>query len=631
VLVATAGHVDHGKTTLVRALTGVETDRLPDEKRRGLTIDLGFAYHRDASGSVLGFVDVPGHERFVRNMLAGVGAIDVAMLVVAADDGPMPQTHEHLAILELLEIEQLIIVVTRIDLVERAQLDAVRASVTRLLASTRWKEATRIFEVNAPAGEGIDVLRQYLLDAVEQRERHVGNGYFRLAIDRAFTVTGSGTVVTGAVVCGEVRTGDELNLLPSGTGTRIRSIHADGQNAERGQTGQRLALNIAGIERDAVRRGDWLVAPQCQHISARIHVEFDLLDTEPRSLRHWTPVHFHAGTASVPARVALTGARRIEKGTRAFAELRLEEPQHVLFGDRFVLRDQSASRTIGGGRVLHPFALERAGRESTLLALAQRDHSHALAQLLQISDDGFPTDAFRIGRNLSESDLEALLNQNKATSLDGFMYAEAMRELTMTAINEQLLAFHADRPTETGVEESELRMVIGYRRRTRLFAVALADLLRTGKVLREGSRLRLTDFTPTLLPDQQKLLDRVVRVLTPQTTQPPSLSGLAESLGEERLSLADQLAALVDGGHLVRVATNRYYHPLALDTLIDIAQKLAASSDRGVFNVRAFRDSAGIGRNVSIEVLEHFDRIGVTRRIGDGRSIRRYGKNPNPH
>jgi len=354
-LVATAGHVDHGKTTLVRALTGVETDRLPDEKRRGLTIDLGFAYHRDASGRVLGFVDVPGHERFVRNMLAGVGAIDVAMLVIAADDGPMPQTFEHLAILELLEVEQLIVVVTRTDLVDLTQLDAVQASVTRLLAPTRWNKASRIFQVNAPAGEGIDVLRQYLLDEVERRERHVGNGFFRLAIDRAFTVTGSGTVVTGAVVCGEVRTGDELKLLPGGASTRVRSIHADGKSAESGQIGQRLALNIAGIERDAVRRGDWLVAPQCQHVSARIHVEFDLLDTEPRPLRHWTPVHFHAGTASVPARVALTGARRIEKGTRAFAELRLEEPQHVLFGDRFVLRDQSAARTIGGGRVLHPF------------------------------------------------------------------------------------------------------------------------------------------------------------------------------------------------------------------------------------------------------------------------------------
>lgn len=628
-LIATAGHVDHGKTTLIHALTGVDTDRLPEEKSRGLTIDLGFAYHREKVESddnveaVLGFVDVPGHERFVRNMLAGVGSIDVAMLVVAADDGPMPQTIEHLAILGLLDIAQLVVAITRIDLVEPGQLQAVKDSVTALLGTSRWPQGVPIFEVNAPDNVGVNELRQWLLErSMASRRAHRGH-HFRMAVDRIFTVAGSGTVVTGAVVCGDVAQGDELLLLPAAKPARIRSIHADGNSAESGQAGQRLALNLAGIERDAVKRGDWLVAPECDHLHDRIHVELNMLASESRALRHWTPVHVHSATDSVTARVALSGARAIAPAQVDFAELRLDRPMHLLFGDRFVIRDQSATRTIGGGTVLHPFGLHRSGRSELLQALSAPDHSTALAAVIATSTDGFSEDQFRLSRNIAKPHLREIQQELGCVVIDGYMFSGDSFETAKDSIVSCIDQAHSSRPTEIGVQEDRLRADSGHRATPRLFGAGLQALLRESLLVRDGIRLRRTEFKPALLSQQQALLERVTTVITSDSLQPPSLSALAQALNEDRLGLIEQLEPLVDGGHIARVANNRYFHPVAIDTLIEAAKKLASTSERGVFDARAFRDAAGIGRNVTIDVLEYFDRIGVTRRLGDSRSIRK--------
>ncbi len=628
-LIATAGHVDHGKTTLIRALTGVNTDRLPEEKSRGLTIDLGFAYHRATAApdsdneAVLGFVDVPGHERFVRNMLAGVGAIDIAMLVVAADDGPMPQTVEHLAILGLLDVPDLVVAITRIDLVEPDQLKATKSALIALLEGTHWQQSVQIFEVNALTDTGIDDLRQCLLtrSAVSAR-RHRGH-HFRLAVDRVFTVAGTGTVVTGAVVCGGVSPGDELLLLPAAKPARIRSIHADGRPADIGKAGQRLALNLAGIDRDGVNRGDWLVAPECEHMHDRIHVRLQVLGTESRALRHWTPVHVHCGTDSVTARIALSGARAVAPAQSDFAELRLDRPMHLLFGDRFVVRDQSATRTIGGGTVLHPFSMNRSARQLLLPALSAPEPGQALAALLDSNMDGFAIEQFRVSRNLAAAQLERILQQAGAVVVDGYLFSQQLLSKVESAIIECIDRFHEARPTDIGVEETQLRHDSGNRATPRLFGAVLQALLRDSQIVRDGVRLRRTDFKPALLPAQQGLLERVVAVLGPQALQPPSLSALAQALDEDRLGLVEQLEPLVNGGHIARVAANRYFHPAAIDALSELAKTLASESERGVFDARAFRDAAGIGRNVTIDVLEYLDRIGVTRRLGDGRSIRK--------
>lgn len=621
-LIATAGHVDHGKTTLVRALTGVETDRLPEEKSRGLTIDLGFAYHRTSDSTVLGFVDVPGHEKFVRNMLAGVGAIDVAMLVVAADDGPMPQTVEHLAILRLLKIQNLIVVVTRIDLVDKPQLESLNATVADLLKSSGWQKEVKIFQVNAPDNVGVDALRQCLLDLAEVNTPVDKGNHFRFAIDRAFTVTGTGTVVTGAVVCGQVDVGDELLLLPSAQATRIRSVHADGAGADGGRAGQRLAMNLVGVELDAVRRGNWLVGTDCDHVSDRIHVDLEVLESESRPLRHWTPVHVHSGTTTVSGRVVLSGSRSIAPGESALVELRLSHPMHLLFGDRFVIRDQSAKRTIGGGRVVHPFSLSRRNRQPLLQALSNDEHRAALAEVLDCMPDGFAFDEFRVARNLAIEELTASLGELSGKVIDGYMFSGHSSESTSAAITDSLQRLHLSHPTDIGPDENQLLVESGCHARPRLFASQLSSLLRQGIVIRDGARVRLADFKPELLSEQQALLERLSQILTPQATQPPSLSALAEAMGEDRLVLVEQLEPLVVGGHIARVAANRYFHPLALDALSVVARSLAETGERGTFDARSFRDAAGIGRNVSIDVLEYFDRIGITRRIGDSRSIR---------
>jgi len=310
-LIATAGHVDHGKTTLVNALTGVDTDRLPEEKSRGLTIDLGFAYAPGPSGQRFGFVDVPGHEKFVRNMAAGVGAIDVALLVVAADDGVMPQTREHVAILDLFGVCQCVVAITRSDLVGDNEIASVSAEVAELLEGTSLAGAD-IIPVSAPSGLGLDALTQALGQISGRVVEDAARQRFRLSIDRSFTVRGAGTVVTGAIFSGGVSVGDAVRLLPSGRETRVRSLHADGVETDQAHCGQRAALNITGIETTEASRGSWLVDPGIDVVSGCVDVAVRVLDTEPRSLRHWTPVHVHAGAGSTTGR---PGARRIRLRT----------------------------------------------------------------------------------------------------------------------------------------------------------------------------------------------------------------------------------------------------------------------------------------------------------------------------
>ena len=368
-IVATAGHVDHGKTALVRALTGVDTDRLPEEKKRGLTIDLGFAYHPLGDGHVLGFVDVPGHERFVRNMLAGVGAIDLALVVVAADDGVMPQTREHTAILDLLGVTECIAVVTKVDKVEAARAGEVSVEIDALLSTTGMRGA-EIHRVCALSGAGMDALAGALRERALSLAARAANGRFRLCVDRAFMLKGAGLVVTGTVHAGVASTGDRLVVTPSGHDARIRGIHAQDRPAGSARAGERCALNLSGrgIESGAVARGDWIVDRALHAPSDRIDVRLRVLPGEARALRHWTPVHAHLAAAHSTARVAVLGAGSIAPGDSGRVQVVLDHPLHALAGDRIVLRDQSATRTMGGGTIIDPFSPKRGRARPARLA-----------------------------------------------------------------------------------------------------------------------------------------------------------------------------------------------------------------------------------------------------------------------
>ncbi len=355
-IVATAGHVDHGKTALVRALTGVDTDRLPEEKRRGISIDLGFAYWRAADDALIGFVDVPGHERFVRNMLAGVCGIDAVLLVVAADDGVMPQTVEHLSIIELLAVERGIAVINKIDRVSPRRVEEVAANLRALLAPTRIAQV-QILPVSAKTGEGLETLRDALAALAQRAARQSQEGPFRFAIDRAFSIAGAGTVVTGTAFNGSVGQGDRLVLTPSGVPVRVRGLQKDGKPATRAVAGERCAINLADVDVPRAGRGDWLVAEGLHAPTRRMDVRLNVLRSERSALRHWTPVHLHHGAGDVTARVAIKG--EIAPGGTAIAQLVTDDVVAALHGDRFVIRDQSALRTVGGGRVIDPFAPRR--------------------------------------------------------------------------------------------------------------------------------------------------------------------------------------------------------------------------------------------------------------------------------
>lgn len=368
-IVATAGHVDHGKTALVRALTGVDTDRLPEEKKRGLTIDLGFAYHPLDDGHVLGFVDVPGHERFVRNMLAGVGSIDLALVVVAADDGVMPQTREHTAILDLLGVTECIAVVSKVDMVDADRTDAVSEEIDALLSATGMRGA-EIHQVSTLSGAGVEALAGVLRERALSLAARAANGRFRLCVDRAFMLKGAGLVVTGTVHAGVASTGERLVVSPSGYEARIRGIHAQDRPAETARAGERCALNLSGrdIESGAITRGDWIVDRALHAPTDRIDVRLDVLPEETRAVRHWTPVHAHLAASHSTARVAVLGAGSIAPGESGHVQIVLDHPLHALAGDRIVVRDQSATRTMGGGTVIDPFSPKRGRARPARLA-----------------------------------------------------------------------------------------------------------------------------------------------------------------------------------------------------------------------------------------------------------------------
>ena len=368
-IVATAGHVDHGKTALVRALTGVDTDRLPEEKKRGLTIDLGFAYHPLDDEHVLGFVDVPGHERFVRNMLAGVGSIDLALVVVAADDGVMPQTREHTAILDLLGVTECIAVVSKVDMVDMARAEEVSAEIETLLSATGMRGAD-IHLASALSGAGVETLAGALRERALGLAARAANGRFRLCVDRAFMLRGAGLVVTGTVHAGVAHRGERLVVTPSSHEARIRGIHAQDRPAEQARAGQRCALNLSGrdIESGAVSRGDWIVDRALHAPTDRIDVRLHVLPDEARALRHWTPVHAHLAASHSTARIAVLETGSIAPGDSRRVQIVLDHPLHALAGDRIVIRDQSATRTVGGGTVIDPFSPKRGRARPARLA-----------------------------------------------------------------------------------------------------------------------------------------------------------------------------------------------------------------------------------------------------------------------
>jgi len=602
VIVATAGHVDHGKTSLVKALTGVDTDRLPQEKKRGMTIDLGFAYLES-----IGFVDVPGHERFIRNMLCGVAGIDFALLVVAADDGPMPQTHEHLAILDLLGVSRGAIVLTKVDRVPRERAETVASEIAALVAPTALAGAP-VFPVCTLDGTGIPELKAHLLHAGSTIESRKASGNFRLSVDRCFTLAGAGLVVTGTAMSGEISAGSEVRSALTGARARVRSIHAQNAPAGKGLAGQRLALNLAGWEGKApVARGDWIVAGAVAQPVRRFDARLRVVGRG--ALAHWIPVHVHLGAADVPGRVALLD----ETG---LVQLVLDRPIGALRGDRFIVRDQSARRTLGGGSVIDIFPPLRGrakpARLAWLGAMECDDDAAALEALLALSPAGVKMARFAANRNLPAA--------------TGWRFSEAHWRALREKALANTAAWHARLPDAVGPAED--RVLDGTRVPREVVRSVAEELIREGRIVRDGTGVRLPGHRVELSPADAALWKKIEPRL--EGLRPPSLAELAAAAGIDAKKLESALSRAARQGLVVRVSKTRFFRPAPLQDLGQMAQDVARTG--ATLTAAAFRDRTGIGRNLAIEVLEYFDRIRFTRRVGDARVLmgESHGREPHP-
>ena len=627
-IVGTAGHIDHGKTALLQALTGQAGDRRREERERGITIDLGYLYTALEPGAPLtGFVDVPGHERFIHNMLAGAQGIDLVLLVVAADDGVMPQTREHLAIVELLGIPQALVAITKCDRVEPGRVREVQAQIQALLATGPYRSALQ-FPLSSVTGEGVEALRLALLAAQGNVHPRSSNCGFRLAIDRAFSVTGAGIVVTGTAVAGQVAVGDTLLLGHAGKAVRVRGLHAQSQSTVQARAGQRVALNLSAerLALEQIHRGDWLLPEWLHAPTRRLDIEMQLLPGEPRAFEHFSPVHVHLGTQDVTARVALLEGSSLAPGGRMFAQLLVNAPMQAVHGDRLVLRDHSAQRTLGGGKVLDPFAPARQRRQPTrmaqLQALAESDSlEQALPVLLANTETGL--DPQRLERQFNRLRATWRLPEDVlvvATRQGQLLFSKARWQALKAPLLEQLTRFHELEPDQLGPDRDRFRRFVATPLERPTFVSLLEELLASGSIVASGPWLHLPEHQARLSEEDAALWQQMQPLLDQGGFDPPWVRDLARATGREETDVRLLLRKLARLGQVHQVVRDLFYTDVAVHGLAAMLLQLAA--DNETIEAAAFRDTVGIGRKRSIQILEFFDRIGLTRRLGDQRRIR---------
>lgn len=618
-IIGTAGHVDHGKTALVKALTGIDADRLAEEKRRGITIDLGYAYT-----DTLGFVDVPGHERFVHTMLAGASGVDAALLVVALDDGVMPQTREHVQILQLLGIDRGVVALSKAD-IAADRVAEVSGQVRALLAGSSLAEAP-LLAVSAITNEGIEPLRD-ALHALGPRGRPVDQ-HPRLAVDRAFTLAGAGLVLTGTLVSGRIRVEDRLMLSPPGLELRVRGLHAQNRRADEAHAGQRVALNVAGprLSKDTVTRGDWVLHPDVHAPVAWLDARLTLLADEARALRSGAPVHLHLGAAHVTARVTPLETDRIEPGASSLARLTLVRPIGALSGDRLVLRDAAATRTIGGGVVIDPFPPRRGRRIPLRLAqletLAEAEPAAALRGLLALAPGWTERAPFFRSRNLPPERQQAVMAAAPAVTVAELLLTpDSLKALRAEALL-QLAAHHAAAPDQPGLQFERLRQATASRLPQQAFRAIVESLLRDGAMVQDGPWLRLPTHRVTLSAQDERIWQKARELIAADRFRPPRTRDLAQALSVPEAVMRATLKRVQRMGRLIEVAPDHYFLGETVAEMLGIAAEMAAATPTGVITAAAFRDRLANGRKVAIQVLEFFDRTGVTTRNGDERQVR---------
>ena len=626
-IVGTAGHIDHGKTALVKALTGTDADRLAEEKARGITIDLGFAYTDLSGGAITGFVDVPGHEKLIHTMLAGAGGIDLALLVVAADDGVMPQTREHLAILDLLGITRGIVALTKADLADDARRVELRAQIRATLAPTGLANAA-IVPVSSLTGEGIAPLRRLLIEAEAATAPRRDDAPFRLAVDRSFTLAGVGTVVTGTVISGRVDIGDPVTISPRGLAARVRGIHSQNRPAETGSAGQRCALNLSGegMGKDAVARGDMILSPPLHAPTDRIDAWLDVMANEPKSIGNWFPARLHTHAAEAGARIVPL-SEPIPPGASGPVQIVLDRPVAAAIGDRFILRDVSASRSLGGGVFLdlRPPARKRraAARLALIEAARDRNDGAALAAMLAVAPVDLPV--FTRDRALSIPDAQNAIRTAGAVILGDLALSHDHLDGLRTQLQQALARFHEQNPDMAGLGREKLRLALTPRLPKPEFLSFLRDEAGAGRAVMDGAFLRLPGHEVRLSPEDEALWLRIVPALTGDGRfRPPRVRDFATETGVEEREVRRVLKLTQKLGRTDQIAHDHFFARTVTAEMVAIAVDVAAKTEDGWFGAPAFRDRMGNGRKVAIEILDFLDRLGVTLRRGDLRRI-------NPH
>jgi selenocysteine-specific elongation factor len=628
VIVGTAGHIDHGKSALVEALTGTHPDRLEEEKRRGITIDLGFAFLQEC-GVRFGFIDVPGHERFVSNMLAGAAGVDLVLLVIAADESIKPQTREHFDICRLLGVQHGIVALTKSDLVDADSLELVRLEVEEYLRASFLEQAP-IVPVSAKTRAGLLELKQALLAVSAQVRGKNAAQYFRLPIDRSFAMKGFGAVVTGTLIAGSVGVGDEVELFPEGRRLRVRGVQSGGKLVERAIAGQRTAVNLAGIEHTALRRGMTLASPGRFRVTRRIDARLDLLPSAPK-LKHRSQIHFHLGTSEVIAEVFLYGSRELLPGQTAFAQFRLQEDVLALPGDRFIMRQFSPVITVGGGAVLDPLArrpqLKDTGRTPFLELIAEGNPPDTLAAMVERAPLGLGLDEIIARTGWLESDARAAANkiaqstQARIVSNEPpMLVSKNLFETTRQKIAARVERFHKENPLLPGISREDLRSSLGKRVRPETFRAALEELVSQKKVELQGELVKRAGSVISLAPEEARAKQQIEAAFAVAGLTVPAVKEVLTKLPVEAQRAEKILQMLLRDKNLVRVSPELIFHK---DALAQLRERLSAykKSKGERISVPVFKELTGITRKYAIPLLEYLDRERVTRRAGDDRVI----------
>lgn len=635
IVAGTSGHIDHGKTALVRALTGIDADRLKEEKERGITIDIGFA-DLTLGDTHLGLIDVPGHERFVRNMLAGAQGIDLVLLVVAADEGVMPQTREHFDICRLLDIKSGLIVITKMDLVDSELLEVVKSEVNDFVRDSFLEDA-RVLAVSSRTGQGIEELKNALVDISRETSTRDENAVARMPVDRVFTIKGFGTVVTGTLISGTIGIGDELDVMPSDQRrARVRGLQVHGSPVDKARAGERTAINLQGLELEDVHRGHVVAAAGRFNATSMIDVHLQLLKSAPRRLRSRASVRLHCGTAELRARVVLIGEGELQPGNSCYAQLRLETPSLILPHDRFIIRSSSPANTIGGGRVID--SLPRKFKSTTAIEsqrllekLDQPDETERIAVLVEMSAEEGMSRAEIAARSgapdaVIDRAVDELVKRQRAILVPGNsagVISRAAFDSLSGRMQKHIGEHHRRNPLERGMAREELRKRAFVRAGTDIFRAVVNGAAARGTIIAEKDIVRLSTHRVELASDEKLTMAYIADVYRQAGLQPLPLEGTISDVSRkfriDEPRVRSFVHMLITSGELVRI-TDLLFHRAALDLLRGSIEAFKTEHGSRI-DVAAFKDLAGVSRKYAIPLLEYLDRLRITRRIGDLREI----------